>query len=108
MIRSKLGQRLFGLLLLALGGALTVWNWYTVLTLGYYYMYAAAIGPVFAVLGLGMALFPIDVEQQLATYGSEKPRGWNEYPASWKVALVVAVAAGLGNWLLLHLQLTAE
>jgi hypothetical protein len=99
MLQSKIGQRLLGLLLLVLGGGFTVWSWYTALTEGYYYRKAVALFPAFAVLGLGMILFPIDIERLRAEHGVDKPEKFAHYPPAWKVTVFVAVLAGLGNWL---------
>ena len=99
MIESKIGQRLVGLLLLAVGGGFTVWSWYTALTAGYYYRNAVAFFPAFAVIGLGLLLFPLDVERLRAEHGVERPKKLAHYPPAWKVLFFAAVLAGLGNWL---------
>jgi hypothetical protein len=57
MVRSKLGQRLGVLIILALGAVATAWVWYTALTEGYYYRKAAFLFPCLAVFGLAEILF---------------------------------------------------
>jgi hypothetical protein len=99
MIESKIGQRLLGLALLALGSGFTAWSWYTALNEGYYHRKAVALYPVFAVAGLGLLLFPLDMERLRAEHGVEKPQKLAHYPLVWKVLVVVALLAGLGNWL---------
>ncbi|HLN26564.1 MAG TPA: hypothetical protein VK395_02400 [Gemmataceae bacterium] len=98
MIRSNLGQRLIGLLAFAGGLGLTGWVWHTALTEGEYYRKAAALPPLLAVFGLGLLLFPIDVEKLKAEHGVEKFESWHQMPLEWKVLLFVALAAALGNW----------
>jgi hypothetical protein len=98
MIESKIGQRLVGLFLAVLGGGATAWSWYTALTWGYYYRKAVVFFPLFAVVGLGILLFPIDRERLRAEYGTAKPQGLAHLPLVWKVLLVLAVLAALGNW----------
>ncbi len=99
MIESKIGQRLVGLFLLAVGLGFTAWSWHTALNEGHYYSKAVALFPVFAVTGLGLLLFPIDVNRLRAEHGVDKPQSFAHYPLAWKVLFVVALAAGLGNWL---------
>lgn len=99
MIESKIGQRVVGLFLLLVGGGLTAWSWYTAVNDGNYYRKAAALLPVVAVAGLGMLLFPIDMERLRAEHGVDRPQKLAHYPRAWKVLFVVAILAGLGNWL---------
>lgn len=73
MFQSKIGRRLLGLVLLSLGSGVTVWSWYTALNEGYYYTKAVTVFPAFAVLGIGMLLFPIYVEKPGAEHGLEEP-----------------------------------
>jgi hypothetical protein len=111
MVTSKLGQRLVGLLILLVAGGFTAWIWHTALTEGTYYRKAAALFPAFAVIGLGMLLFPTDVDRLReviglglwlsrlrAERGVEKVMSLNQIPPVWWGVLVAAVAAGLGNW----------
>ena len=98
MIRSKVGQRLVGVLMLAVAAGFTAWVWYTALTEGYYYPKVATIFPIFGVVGLGMALFPIDEDKLRAELGVEQIRSFRQLPLAWKVLLFVALVAGFGNW----------
>ena len=98
MIPSQIGQRLVGLGVMALCGWFTVQSWYTALTEGYYYRKAVALLPAFAVLGMGMMLFPVDRERLRAERGADKPLTIADYPLSWKILAGVAVAAGVANW----------
>jgi hypothetical protein len=52
----------------------------------------------FFVLGLGMILFPIDVDKLRAEHGVEKVQSFGQLPPAWKVVLVAALAAGFGIW----------
>jgi hypothetical protein len=99
MIESKWGQRVAGLLLFLVGAGFTAWCWYTALTEGYYYRKAVAIFPAFAVIGLGLLVFPIDVEQIRAEHGVDKPSKFAHYPLEWKLLFFVALAAALVNWI---------
>jgi hypothetical protein len=85
-----------------MGGGFTAWSWYTALQHGYFYDKASVVFPAFCILGLGLILFPGYKEERLA-------RGENLSGLSgaqlltprWWVILVVALAAGFGNYLLL-------
>jgi hypothetical protein len=98
MVRSKAGQRRFGVVMVLVAGGFTAWIWHTALTEGYYYRKAAAIFPAFAVIGLGMLLFPIDMDRLKAEHGVDKVESMSQLPPVWWGVLVAAVAAGLGNW----------
>jgi len=104
MIESKIGQRLAGLFLLALGGGFTAYSWYTALNEGYYFEKAVALFPVCAVAGLGLILFPLDMERLRAEHGVDKPQKLAHYPPIWKLVFVLALLAGLGNWLAIARQ----
>jgi hypothetical protein len=101
MIKSKIGQRIIGLFVLSFGSGFTIWSWYTAMNEGYYYPKAAVIFPAFGVLGLSLLLFPLDPDHLMAVHGVEKPTRLSHYPFIWKVMLVVALAAGFGNWWLI-------
>jgi hypothetical protein len=99
LVQSKIGQRIMGFFVFLLGSGFTAWSWYTALNDGYYYVKAAALFPVLAVVGLAAILFPIDVERLRNEHGVDKPTKFAHYPQEWKIVIVVAVAAGLGNLL---------
>jgi hypothetical protein len=100
VIRSKLGQRIMGALALLVGSSGTFWTWRTAITEGYYYTGWAVFFPLFAVVGLGLVLLPIDMEKQQAEYGDLTRQGFNQLPLDWKIHMGVAVVAALGNWFL--------
>jgi hypothetical protein len=87
-----------GLALAVLGAVFTAGMWHTALTEHYYYRKASAIFPAFAILGLGLLVFPIDVEELRERYGVEKLERFEHYPLAWKVLMFVAIAAGIANW----------
>jgi len=98
MITSKLGQQVVGLVLLIMGGGVTVWSWNAALTRGSYSREAVALSPGCAVLGLGLLIFPIDIEKFRAEHGVDRPRQFSDLPAAWKILVFLAIAAGLANW----------
>jgi hypothetical protein len=103
VIKSKAGQRLMGVFLIALGAGGTIWVWHTALTEGYYQLIAAPIFPAFLVFGLGALLFPIDVEKLKAEHGVEKIENFRQFPPVWRGVMVAALVAGFGNWFALAL-----
>ena len=104
MIESKLGQRLIGLFVFLAGSAATAWTWYSALYEGYYYPKVAALGPVFVVFGLALLLAPMDMEKFRAEHGVAKPEKWAHYSTEWKLMMVLALLAGLGNWFAISQQ----
>jgi hypothetical protein len=104
MIESKIGQRLVGLVLLLLGGGFTTWSWHTAITEGHYSREEAAFFPLFALVGLGLLLFPIDMQRLRAEHGVDRPQKFAHYPLVWKVLCVAALIAALGNWLVISRQ----
>ncbi len=98
MIESKFGQRLSGVLLIVIGGLATAGVWRTALNDGYYFLSLVILMPSLAVMDLGPLLFPIDMDRLRADYGIDKPEAWEHYPLSWKIVIVLAVAAALANW----------
>jgi hypothetical protein len=55
---SRRMERLGGLFIATMGTLLTGWNWYLALAEGRFYLNAALLGPAFAIIGLGLILFP--------------------------------------------------
>ena len=96
-------QRLGGALIAAIGGAGTLWTWRVARTEGDVYLKASMLLPAFLVLGLALVAIPGYKEERLA-------RGENISGLSgaqlltprWWAVLVAALAAGVGNWLLLQ------
>ncbi len=103
MFESRTGQRLAGLIVLILGGALMAWTWYSALTGDGFYIEAAVLAPVLVVFGIGMILVPIDIQSLREEHGVPKPGKlrFAHYPIHWKAVSVVAVVAGFANWLVL-------
>lgn len=99
---SRGRQRAGGLGLLLLGLAMTGWEWKTALGEGYYYPKAAVLFPGFAVLGLGLLLFPGYREERLARGETlEGLEGARLLTARWWGVLGVALAVGFAHgWLL--------
>lgn len=95
-------QRWGGALIAAGGAAFTAWGWHTLLTAGYYYPKASAIFPAFCVIGLGLVLFPGYREERLAR-GEDisELSGSRLLTPRWWAILVVALAAGFGNYALM-------
>lgn len=97
MIQSKAGQRLVGVLMTTLACGFTAWVWHTALTEGHYRK-AAAVFPAFLVIGLGLVLFPIDVEKLKAEHGVEQIESLRQLPPAWWGVFLAALAAAFGNW----------
>ncbi len=102
MLPSHFGQRMVGLIFLLVGVGLTGWTWYTALAEGYFYRKIAAISPIFAILGAAALLFPLDEDGLWGEFSLARPERFAHYPMSWKILTVVAIVAGLGNWLVLE------
>lgn len=98
-------QQLGGVFIALLGLGFTAWGWYTALHENYYYEKASVIFPAFAVMGLGMILFPGYKEERIAR-GEDISRlsGFHLLTVRWWVIIIVALLAGFGNFLLLTLQ----
>ncbi len=98
-------QRLAGMLMALLGAAGTWWVWRTAFSEGYYSEKAAMIFPAIAVVGLGLILLPGYREERLAR-GEDISRiqGRRLITARWWAILVMAVCAGVANYLLLLSQ----
>ncbi len=103
---SQLGprwrQQLGGLVAALVGGALSVWTWYTAVYEGYYYDKASVIFPAFCILGLALVAFPGYREERLAR-GEDISAlsGVRLITRRWWTILVVALAAGFANYALL-------
>ncbi len=96
-------QQVGGLFLILLGAGFTAWGWYTALYRGYFYPKASMLFPATFVLGLGMIILPSYREERLAR-GEDisKLEGWRLITPRWWVVLVVALATGGVNLILLE------
>jgi len=85
-----------------LGAGFTGWSWYTALYQAYFYRKASMLFPAFFVLGLGIIMLPGYKEERIAR-GEDISRlqGWRLITPRWWAVLVVALAAGGANYLLL-------
>jgi len=86
-------------------GGFTAWSWYTMLTAGYYYRNAAMLFPAFGVFGLALVLIPGYREERLAR-GEDISglSGVELLTPRWRAVLILALAAGFGNWALMALR----
>jgi hypothetical protein len=100
---SNLVQRLVGLAFIAVGTGMTVWMWQLALTTGDYNDWAGAIFPAFAVLGLGMLLFPIDRRELQEKFGTDKIESLNQLSPVWIGIFVLALACGVADFILLRI-----
>jgi hypothetical protein len=53
--------------------------------------------PAFAVIGLGIVLFPMDVQKLEREHGVDRVRRWDHLPTVWRVLVVVMFCAALAN-----------
>lgn len=102
-------RRAGGLGLLLLGLAMTGREWKTALGEGYYYPKAAVLFPCFAILGLGLLLFPGYREERLARGETlDGLEGVRLLTPRWWGILAVALAVGFAHgWLLSRVPLKA-
>lgn len=96
-------QRLGGAFIALLSGGFLAWTWYTALTRGYFYRKAAMLFPAFLVIGLALVAIPGYREERIAR-GEDVSRlsGSKLVTPRWWAVLVLALAAGVVNELLLH------
>ena len=100
MLRWK--QQVGGLGMALIGAGFTAWGWYTALYQGYFYRKASMLFPAFFILGLGLVILPSYREERIAR-GEDISRlqGWRLITPRWWAVLVVALAAGGANYILL-------
>ena len=98
-------QRLGGALIAAIGGGGTLWIWHVAKSEGYIYLKASVLLPAFLVLGLAMIAIPGYKEERLAR-GEDLSAlsGTQLLTPRWWAVLVIALAAGFGNLLLLQMS----
>jgi hypothetical protein len=92
---SRQKERFGGLFIATMGILLTVWTWQSALSKGNFTSLGAVGGPIFAVMGLGMMVFPSYQREriergedisQLSGYALITPRWWG----------ILAIGSGLG------------
>ncbi len=98
-------QRLGGALIAAIGGGGTLWIWHVAKSEGYIYLKASVLLPAFLVLGLAMVAIPGYKEERLAR-GEDLSAmsGAQLLTPRWWAVLVIALAVGFGNLLLLQMS----
>ena len=96
-------QRLGGALIAAIGGGGTAWIWHVAKIEGEVYLKASVLLPAFLVLGLALVAIPGYKEERLAR-GEDisELSGAQLLTRRWWAVLVIALAAGVGNLLLLR------
>ena len=90
-------QRFVGLFLFVLGLLFTYFGWETAVHEGVYRKFSSMFFPAFAVLGFGLLAFPIDGKKLKEKFGVDKPQTIKQYPAVWKIILIIAILAGILN-----------
>ena len=96
-------QRLGGALIAAIGGGGTLWIWHVAKIKGEVYLKASVLLPAFLVLGLALVAIPGYKEERLARGEDISDlSGAQLLTRRWWAVLVIALAAGLGNLLLLR------
>jgi hypothetical protein len=96
---SRQQQKLGGLFILIIGIGFTLWNWHNLLAHGFYYRKTALIFPMFAVIGLGLIIFPGYREERLAKGENiENLSGLRLLTPRWWAILGAALLAGGLNW----------
>lgn len=79
-----------------------VGTWYLALSKGYFYAMPSAACPAFLFVGLGLIVFP-DYKTERVARGEDisELSGTQLLTARWWAILIVGLAAGFGNFLLL-------
>lgn len=96
-------QRLGGALIAAIGGGGTLWVWHVAQTEERIYLKASMALPAFLVLGLALIVIPGYKEERIAR-GEDISQlsGTGLLTPRWWAVLALALAAGIGNLLLLQ------
>jgi hypothetical protein len=99
---SRRKQQVGGCGIALVAACLSGWNWYTVVTRGYFYRRASLFFPAVFILGVALVLFPGYREERLAR-GEDisNLHGWRLITARWWAILAVALAAAAANTVLL-------
>ncbi len=105
-MKSKLQQRVAGLLMLVVGIGFTIYGWNSAMQTHRYSPKAAFLFPFFAGLGIALLAFPVTRDELMARYGVEKPRSLSHYSWGQKSVFLLAIAAGALNYALLSGNIT--
>lgn len=97
MVRSMWGQRAIGAAVCALCTTLVAWHWMHPAQQAHVLRAGLFLLPAFAVMGLGLVLFPMDVERLQREHGSDRITRWAHLSSAWRVVLFVMLAAALAN-----------
>ncbi|MFO0936144.1 MAG: hypothetical protein U0798_06455 [Gemmataceae bacterium] len=100
MIESKKDQRLAGLFTLGVSIAGTFWLWQKILS-NESVQKILFFFPGMAVFGLGLLLFPIDMEEFRKRTGLDRPKKVSDYPPIWKAIGVSSVIIAVANYFLM-------
>ena len=100
-IRSKKSQRIFGLLLFFIGIMFTAWIWNRGINQNYIYINASMLFPAFMTMGLGLVLFPFDVDTLQEKWGVDKIESIGQVPGIWWVIVAISILIGIGNYFIL-------
>jgi hypothetical protein len=104
-VTPRLKQRLGGCFIALVAAWGTVYVWHEALHESLFFEEASGIFPAFFVLGLALILFPGYKEERTAR-GEDISgmQSWKLLTLRWRVVLVVALAVGIGNSILLKLR----
>jgi hypothetical protein len=97
MVRSMWGQRAIGAIVCAVCTALIAWNWMHPALQAQELRAGLFLLPAFAVMGLSLVLFPMDVERLEREFGTDRITRWSQLPRVWRVLLFVMLAAAVAN-----------
>lgn len=99
---TRRGQQIGGLVMFGVCLAATIWVWWTAFFQGYFYVYASLIFPAFAVVVLGLILFP-DYKTERIARGEDvsEVEGIKLLTARWWAILVIALVCSFANFVFL-------
>ena len=97
--------RLLGLLVMVIGIAGTIYNWYSLVNKNVYLLKASFLFPFFAIFGFSIIIFPTTKEKNLEKYGREQLH-FSDFPIGQKILIVIGIISGVLNWSLLSGRIT--
>ena len=93
-------KRLLGIGLFIFSAAMTYYVWHNAMQTGTFRSYFALAFPIFAIIGLALAVFGEALTAGMPDFSQGTVR-FRDYPMKWKILGVVALIAGFVNILLL-------